>query len=57
MAKAIAYVFSDTLICDDAESAKRVTFHREVGVRSVTLQGDVYDPSGKYKSFWTPSQG
>ena len=56
MAKAIAYVFSDTLICDDAESAKRVTFHREVGVRSVTLQGDVYDPSGKYKSFWTPSQ-
>lgn len=40
------YVFSDTLICDDADSAKRVTFAREIGVKSVTLQGDVYDPSG-----------
>lgn len=55
MAKAIAYVFSDTLICDDAESAKRVTFHREVGVRSVTLQGDVYDPSGTLSGGSAPS--
>jgi len=55
VAKAIAYVFSDTLICDDAESAKRVTFHREVGVRSVTLQGDVYDPSGTLSGGSAPS--
>lgn len=40
------YVFGDTLICDDADSAKKVTFAREIGVKSVTLQGDVYDPSG-----------
>lgn len=46
VAKAMEYVFSDTLICDDADSAKRVTFAREIGVKSVTLQGDVYDPSG-----------
>jgi len=44
--KAIAYIFNDTLVCDDADTAKRVTFHNDVRVRSVTLEGDVYDPSG-----------
>ena len=43
----MAYVFGDTMICDDAASAKLVTFSKELGgVRSVTLDGDVYDPSG-----------
>ncbi|KAI0337135.1 condensin complex subunit SMC2 [Trametopsis cervina] len=46
VASAMAYVFGDTLICDDTESAKLVTFSREVGTKSVTLAGDVYDPSG-----------
>lgn len=46
MAKAIAYVFGDTLICDDAETAKSVTFAEAVFTRSVTLDGDVYDPTG-----------
>ncbi|KAF8718622.1 hypothetical protein AX14_011697 [Amanita brunnescens Koide BX004] len=55
VANAIAYVFSDTLICDDAESAKRVTFSRDVGVRSVTLEGDVYDPSGTLSGGSAPS--
>ncbi|KIL68343.1 hypothetical protein M378DRAFT_158891 [Amanita muscaria Koide BX008] len=55
VATAIAYVFSDTLICDDAESAKRVTFSKDVGVRSVTLEGDVYDPSGTLSGGSAPS--
>lgn len=43
----MAFVFGDTLVCDDAETAKLVTFSSQVGgVRSVTLDGDVYDPSG-----------
>ncbi|KAF8803977.1 condensin complex subunit SMC2 [Phlegmacium glaucopus] len=46
VAKAIAYVFGDTLICDDAETAKLVTFADAVRTRSVTLDGDIYDPSG-----------
>ena len=46
VAEAIAFVFSDTLICDDAASAQAVTFAREVGVRSVTLDGDVHEPGG-----------
>jgi structural maintenance of chromosome 2 len=41
------FVFGDTLICDDAEAAKQVTFSPKVGgARAVTLDGDVYDPSG-----------
>jgi structural maintenance of chromosome 2 len=46
VAKAIAYVFGDTLICDNAETAKLVTFSDAVHTRSVTLDGDIYDPSG-----------
>lgn len=51
----MAYVFGGTLICDDAESAKLVTFSREVGVESVTLDGDVYDPSGTLSGGSAPS--
>ncbi|KIP05073.1 hypothetical protein PHLGIDRAFT_129125 [Phlebiopsis gigantea 11061_1 CR5-6] len=56
VSNAMNYVFGDTLICDDAESAKRVTFSREVGgVKSVTLDGDVYDPSGTLSGGAAPS--
>lgn len=52
----MAYVFGDTVICDDAASAKLVTFSREVGgVKSVTLDGDVYDPSGTLSGGAAPS--
>ena len=40
------YVFGSTLVCEDAETAKRVTFDPAVRLKSVTLEGDVYDPSG-----------
>lgn len=43
---AMAYVFGDTFICADKQSAQAVTFNRNIGVKSVTLEGDVYDPSG-----------
>ena len=55
VANAMLYVFSDTLICADAESAKKVTFSSEVGVRSVTLEGDMYDPSGSLTGGAAPS--
>ena len=45
--KAMGFVFGSTFICKDSETAKQVTFSKEVGgARSVTLDGDVYDPSG-----------
>jgi structural maintenance of chromosome 2 len=43
---AMAYVFGDTLICADAATAKAVTFDPKIAMKSVTLDGDVYDPSG-----------
>jgi structural maintenance of chromosome 2 len=42
----MAYVFGDVLICDDATTAKAVTFHPQIQLRSVTVDGDAYDPSG-----------
>jgi structural maintenance of chromosome 2 len=55
VAEAMAFVFSDTLICDDAASAQAVTFARNVSVRSVTLDGDVYEPSGTMSGGAAPS--
>lgn len=43
---AMEYVFGSTLVCADAETAKRVTFDPDVRLKSVTLEGDSYDPSG-----------
>ncbi|KAG0322604.1 Structural maintenance of chromosomes protein 2 [Linnemannia gamsii] len=43
---AMAYIFGNTLICADAATAKKVTFNQDVRMKSVTLEGDVYDPSG-----------
>ncbi|KAI9719939.1 MAG: Structural maintenance of chromosomes protein 2 [Chrysothrix sp. TS-e1954] len=43
---AMEYVFGSTLVCADAETAQKVTFDPSVRMKSVTLEGDVYDPSG-----------
>lgn len=43
---ALAWVFGSTLVCSSLEAAKRVTFHPRVRARTVTLDGDVFDPSG-----------
>lgn len=44
--RAMEYVFGNTLICADADSAKRVAFDPKVRVKTVTLEGDIYDPMG-----------
>ncbi|KAH9635451.1 hypothetical protein HF086_003205 [Spodoptera exigua] len=43
---AMAWVWGGTLVCRDLDTAKRVTFHPSVRRRTVTLDGDVFDPSG-----------
>ena len=53
--KAMEYVFGSTLICDDADTAKRVTFDPAVRLKSVTLEGDVYDPSGTLSGGSSPN--
>ncbi|PTB45910.1 hypothetical protein M441DRAFT_86560 [Trichoderma asperellum CBS 433.97] len=55
VASAMEYVFGNTLICADAETAKRVTFHPNVRMRSITLEGDSYDPSGTLSGGSSPN--
>lgn len=43
---AMEYVFGSTLVCADPDTAKKVTFDPSVRMKSVTIEGDVYDPSG-----------
>lgn len=55
VAAAMQYVFGTTLICQDADTAKRVTFDPSVRMKSVTLEGDVYDPSGTLSGGSSPN--
>ncbi|KCV68351.1 hypothetical protein H696_05268 [Fonticula alba] len=44
---AMKYVFGSTLVCDDAATAKQVSLDDPgIRLRSVTLDGDLYDPRG-----------
>ncbi|QRV81363.1 structural maintenance of chromosomes protein [Ceratobasidium sp. AG-Ba] len=54
---ALEFVFGDTLICEDDETAKKVTFDNNVRMRSVTATGSVYDPSGTLSGGSAPSSG
>lgn len=44
--KAMEYIFGTTFICNDPNSAKAVTFDPKIKSRSITLEGDIYDPEG-----------
>jgi structural maintenance of chromosome 2 len=55
VAKVIAFVFSNMLICDDTASVQVVTFACEVGVRSVTFDKDMYELSGMMSGGTGPS--
>ena len=53
--KAMEYVFGSTFVCADAETAKLVTFNPAVRMRCVTIEGDVYDPSGTLSGGSSPN--
>ncbi|KAL6926221.1 hypothetical protein ACO0SA_001713 [Hanseniaspora valbyensis] len=46
VAKAMEFIFGSSLICENADIAKKVTFHPQIRTKSITLEGDVYDPEG-----------
>jgi structural maintenance of chromosome 2 len=46
LTKAMEYIFGTTFICNDPETAKNVTFDAKIRSRSITLEGDIYDPEG-----------
>lgn len=44
---AMEHVFGSTFICKDGNSAKQVTFDKAIRQRSVSYEGDVFNPSGE----------
>lgn len=44
--KAMEYVFGTTLVCSSMDNAKKVTFDKRIMRKTVTLQGDIFDPQG-----------
>ncbi|NXD27829.1 SMC2 protein, partial [Spelaeornis formosus] len=48
--RAMEYVFGTTLVCNNMDSAKKVTFDKRIMMRSVTLDGDVFDPQGTLRT-------
>ena len=43
---AMEFVFGNSFVCTDMDAAKRVTFDEKVNKKSVTLDGDSFDPAG-----------
>ncbi|XP_022736183.1 structural maintenance of chromosomes protein 2-1-like isoform X4 [Durio zibethinus] len=43
---AMEYVFGATFVCKTTDAAKEVAFNREICTHSVTLEGDIFQPSG-----------
>ncbi|KAK8652071.1 hypothetical protein V6N13_061095 [Hibiscus sabdariffa] len=43
---AMEYVFGGTFVCKTTDAAKEVAFNREIRTPSVTLEGDIFQPSG-----------
>ncbi|XP_059624894.1 structural maintenance of chromosomes protein 2-1 [Cornus florida] len=43
---AMEYVFGSTFVCKTSDAAREVAFSREISTPSVTLEGDIFQPSG-----------
>lgn len=54
---AMKFVFGHSFLADDMNVAKQVTYHRQIMCRSVTLDGDVVDPSGTLSGGAKPKGG
>lgn len=46
VSRAMAYIFGSVFITKDPQTSKVITFDPKIRAKSVTLEGDVYDPSG-----------
>ncbi|CAH7666697.1 hypothetical protein PPACK8108_LOCUS1048, partial [Phakopsora pachyrhizi] len=53
--RAIKFVFGNKLICPDARTSKEVTFDQKVCMKSVTQDGNIYNPSGTFSGGSKPS--
>ncbi|TNV87762.1 hypothetical protein FGO68_gene16265 [Halteria grandinella] len=50
------YLFGNVLVCDDAETAKKLAFDAYVKLKTVTLEGDIYHPTGVLEGGHTQEQ-
>ena len=55
--KAMEYAFGSTFICDSSKVAKAVAFDKNVRTKTVTLDGDEYNPTGTLTGGSTSSLG
>ncbi|XP_078446527.1 structural maintenance of chromosomes protein 2-2-like [Wolffia australiana] len=46
ISNAMAYVFGSSFVCRSTDAAKEVAFCKETSTTSVTLEGDIFQPSG-----------
>ncbi|NWR74672.1 SMC2 protein, partial [Centropus unirufus] len=44
--KAMEYIFGTTVICNNMDNAKKVTFDKRIMTRCVTVDGETFDPQG-----------
>jgi structural maintenance of chromosome 2 len=54
---AMEYVFGGTFVCANKEAATMMAFDKRFGQRAVTIQGDVYEPSGTLSGGAAPTTG
>ncbi|KAL7722970.1 DNA double-strand break repair Rad50 ATPase [Entamoeba marina] len=57
MKPAMQYAFGNVLIAEDAETARKVCFNPQVMMKTVTVMGDLYDPSGVLTGGCKPKHG
>ena len=44
--RAMQHVFGNTIICDSSTTAEAIAFDKNIRCKTITLEGDTYDPSG-----------
>lgn len=54
---AMEYVFGSHFICKDNKTAEKVTYNKDIRKKSVTLQGDLFDPAGTLTGGSVPTGG
>ncbi|XP_054253606.1 structural maintenance of chromosomes protein 2 [Indicator indicator] len=47
--KAMEYVFGGTLVCNSMDTAQKVTFDKRIMTRTVTTDGELFDPQGSLR--------
>lgn len=40
------YLFGNVIVCEDSETAKKLAFDPYIKMKTVTLEGDIYNPNG-----------